>query len=58
MRAKKINDGMYRGGEGKDSCDHGLSRRSLRAEGKASYGFGWRVGAMIKKQTNKQTKPM
>ena len=32
-----------RGGKREDTCDDGLSRRSLRAEGKTSYELSWKI---------------
>ena len=36
-----------------DTCEHGLSRRSLRVE--TSYEFSWKVKVMIKKKRRKKT---
>ena len=46
------NRDTYRGGKRDDTCDHGLSRRSLRVN-KTSYEFSWKVTVMIKKEEKK-----
>ena len=40
------------GGRRDDTCDHGLSRRSLRV--KTSYELGWKIKVMIEKNKNKK----
>ena len=50
------NDGKCRGGRGEgggDTCEHGLSRRSLR--GKISHEVSWRVNVIIKRKGPRQT---
>ena len=42
------NERTCRGGRRDDTCDHGLSRRSLRV--KTSYELSWKVKVMIKKR--------
>ena len=49
-RDKKIK-GTYRGGRRVDTCDHGLSKTSLRV--RTSYELGERVKVMIEKENEK-----
>ena len=42
------NEGTCRGGESNYTCDHGLSRRSLRV--KISYELSWGVNVIAEKK--------